>query len=129
MSIVFVVFSPIESAGDSTKYQKNTSASFDEIVTLVCNNSETDASYIWKKDTVLIFSHSDTLNKTERRFTSDRMSVDPPTKLTIFNVELHDTGSYSCQITDDQSGVRTMEWNLTITNNLTGNGSNVLFIL
>ncbi|XP_064870892.1 uncharacterized protein LOC115112584 [Oncorhynchus nerka] len=120
VSVVIMLFLvSTESAGDSTKYQKNESASLGEIVTLVCNNSETNASYIWKKDTVLIFSHSDTLNKSERTFTSDRMSVDPPTKLTIFNVELNDTGSYSCQITDDQSGVRTMEWNLTITNNLT----------
>ncbi|XP_029567811.1 uncharacterized protein LOC115161170 isoform X1 [Salmo trutta] len=120
VSVVIMLFLVCtESAADTTKYQKNKSASLGEIVTLVCNNSEMDASYIWKKDTVLIFSHSDTLNKTERRFTSDRMSVDPPTKLTIFNVELHDTGSYRCQITDDQSGVRTMEWNLTITKNLT----------
>ncbi|XP_070296014.1 uncharacterized protein [Salvelinus sp. IW2-2015] len=120
VSVVIMLFLvSTESAGDSTKYLTNKSASLGEIVTLVCNNSETNASYIWKKDTVLIFSHSDTLNKTERKFTSDRMSVDPPTKLTIFNVQLNDTGSYSCQITDDQSGVRTMEWNMTITNNLT----------
>ncbi|XP_021453469.2 uncharacterized protein LOC110520458 [Oncorhynchus mykiss] len=118
VSVVIMLF--LVSTGDSTKYQKNKSASLGEIVTLVCNNSETNASYIWKKDTVLIFSHSDKLNKTERNITSDRMSVDPPTKLTIFNVELNDTGSYSCQITDDQRGVWKMEWNLTITNNLTG---------
>ncbi|XP_071210934.1 uncharacterized protein [Salvelinus alpinus] len=120
VSVVIMLFLvSTESAGDSTKYLTNKSASLGEIVTLVCNNSETNASYIWKKDTVLIFSHSETLNKTERKITSDRMSVDPPTKLTIFNVQLNDTGSYSCQITDDQSGVRTMEWNMTITNNLT----------
>nr|XP_046217104.1 uncharacterized protein LOC124042983 [Oncorhynchus gorbuscha] len=120
VSVVIMLFLvSTESAGDSTKYLKNKSASLGEIVTLVCNNSETNATYIWKKDTVLIFSHSDTLNKSQRKFTSDRMSVDPPTKLTIFNVELNDTGSYSCQITDDQSGVLTMGWNLTITNNLT----------
>ncbi|XP_029499559.1 uncharacterized protein LOC115115205 [Oncorhynchus nerka] len=117
--VIMLFFVCTESADDSTKYLKNKSASLGEIVTLVCNNSETNASYIWKKDTVLIFSHSGTKNKSQRKFTSDRMSVDPHRKLTIFNVELNDTGSYSCQITDDQSGVRTMEWNLTITNNLT----------
>ncbi|XP_045062614.1 uncharacterized protein LOC123481759 [Coregonus clupeaformis] len=127
VSVVIMLFLVCtESVGDPTKYQKNISASLGEIVTLVCNNSVTNASYIWKKDTVLIFSHSGIRNKTERKFTSDRMSVDPPTKLTIFNVELNDTGNYGCQVTDDQSGVRTMVWNLTITNNLTDNAEHSL---
>ncbi|XP_041700776.1 uncharacterized protein LOC121537075 [Coregonus clupeaformis] len=127
VSVVIMLFLVCtESVGDPTKYQKNISASLGEIVTLVCNNSVTNASYIWKKDTVLIFSHSGIRNKTERKFTSDRMSVDSPTKLTIFNVELNDTGNYGCQVTDDQSGVRTMVWNLTITNNLTDNAEHSL---
>ncbi|CAB1328914.1 unnamed protein product, partial [Coregonus sp. 'balchen'] len=127
VSVVIMLFLVCtESADDRTKYQENKSVSLGEIVTLVCNNSVKNASYIWKKDRVLIFSHSGIQNKTERKFTSDRMSVDPPTKLTIFNVELNDTGKYDCQITDDQSGVRTMEWNLTITNNLTDNAEHSL---
>lgn len=102
----------------ATSMKINESKSVGEEVILQYNGSMTNATQVnWKRDTVIIFAHNFLTNKTISNNTLGKFSVDPAmsTKLRIFSVETVDTGIYILSITDRQSGQRTIEWNLTIT--------------
>ncbi|CAB1347262.1 unnamed protein product, partial [Coregonus sp. 'balchen'] len=89
----------------------------------------TTKQVVWRKDTILILSRSKG-KKTLRNFTSGRMRADSliPTELIISIVEVTDAGTYSCTVSD-RMGVKTMEWNLTITDNLIDNAEHGLQML
>ncbi|XP_029518490.1 uncharacterized protein LOC115131005 isoform X1 [Oncorhynchus nerka] len=129
VSVVITLF--LVYTESATNIKTNKSASLGEDVYLVCNESMTNTTnqVIWRKDTVLILSHSKG-KITHRNFTSGRMSADSltPTELIISIVELTDTGTYNCTVTGGR-GVKTMEWNLTITDNLIDNAEHGLQML
>ncbi|XP_034142854.1 uncharacterized protein LOC105027882 isoform X2 [Esox lucius] len=96
---------------------KNATAALGETVTLQCDGPAN--AVIWKRETLSFTTFSHRFWKNETTFnnlTSERMSIDPvnPLVLKIHNVQLTDTGNYSCIITGDR-GVRTTKWSLTIT--------------
>ncbi|XP_029936784.1 obscurin isoform X2 [Myripristis murdjan] len=105
------------SAGFHSKINgSNKQVSTGDSVTLDCNVSEVNAKQVnWNKDRVSLFSRSLVHNKTQRNFTSDRMSIDPiiPTKLEISNVHQDDAGIYCCSVVTKR-GMKTTEWNLTV---------------
>ncbi|XP_019910072.1 uncharacterized protein LOC105027886 isoform X3 [Esox lucius] len=96
---------------------KNETAALGETVTLQCDGPAN--AVIWKRETLSFTTFSHRFWKNETTFnnlTSERMSIDPvnPLLLKIHNVQLTDTGNYSCIITGDR-GLQTTTWSLTIT--------------
>lgn len=92
-------------------HQINRTAFKGETVIFDCNGTtigRRDSG--WHKDGNILFNFSPVINRSEIKYTSDRMQVDPrnPSKLQISDVQLSDTGLYSCF----PLGVR---WILTIT--------------
>ncbi|CAK6953937.1 PREDICTED: hemicentin-2-like isoform X2 [Scomber scombrus] len=77
----------------------------------------------WKKSKTL-FSFKD--NMTLSHFTSHRLSIDLnfPAKLNMFNAQQEDAGLYTCEVID-KDGVRTIQWNLTVLENLESKGYHV----
>ncbi|XP_019910075.2 uncharacterized protein LOC109616702 isoform X2 [Esox lucius] len=109
---------------------KNETATLGENVTLQCDGLAN--AVIWKSETLSFTTFSHRFWKNETTFnnlTSERMSIDPvnPLVLKIHNVQLTDTGNYSCIITGDR-GVRTTKWSLTITDPKGSAGQDLLYI-
>lgn len=95
--------------------QRNISVYRGESVTFTCNVSNTTVSQIqWTKDR-LSFVFQVSLNKTVSNFPSHRLTIDTnfPSKMNISNVQPDDAGIYRCTLYD-YKGTRSIEWNLTV---------------
>ncbi|XP_026231619.1 uncharacterized protein LOC113172806 [Anabas testudineus] len=94
---------------------RNTLVSRGDSVMLTCNISINNRIQLnWNKDRFYFF-YSFTYNLNSSNFTSDRFRIDVnlTTTLNIFNVQHEDAGLYTCTVTDID-GVKTMRWNLTV---------------
>lgn len=95
--------------------QRNISVYRGESVTFTCNVSKTKVSQIrWTKDR-LSFVFEVSSNKTVSNLTSHRLTIDTnfPSKMNISNVQPDDAGIYRCTLYD-YKGTRSIEWNLTV---------------
>ncbi|KAL6484391.1 hypothetical protein MHYP_G00064360 [Metynnis hypsauchen] len=116
---IIIIF--LLTCGDSTDifnkniHTINRTASQGETVVLHCNKSEDKgdegADVGWRKEEILLFIYSPSVNKTLTNYTSNRMYVDPnnPRKLQIFDVQPSDAGNYTCFPSEVQK-----QWILTI---------------
>ncbi|XP_028249237.1 zwei Ig domain protein zig-1-like isoform X2 [Parambassis ranga] len=89
-----------------------------ESVTLTCNISMENVTFIkWTRGRPL-FTYSMLSNQTFSNFSSDRLKIDVdfPSTLNITNVQLEDAGIYSCEATD-RIGTHNVTWNLTVSEN------------
>ncbi|KAL6484390.1 hypothetical protein MHYP_G00064350 [Metynnis hypsauchen] len=104
--LIFFTFLPF--CADSTDifnkniHTINRTASQGETVVLHCNKSEDKADegadVGWRKEEILLFVYSPSVNQTVTNYKSSRMYVDPnnPRKLQISDVQPSDAGNYTC---------------------------------
>ncbi|XP_026001577.1 uncharacterized protein LOC113008415 [Astatotilapia calliptera] len=92
-------------------------ASTGDSVTLTCNISEKNATLITWTNKRSVFHYSIVLNRTHSNFNRLKINHEFPTKLIIFSAQPEDEGLYTCKITD-RSGVNSITWNLTVSENL-----------
>ncbi|XP_026231517.1 uncharacterized protein LOC113172715 isoform X2 [Anabas testudineus] len=119
-------------AGTVPVDHRNTLVSRGDSVMLTCNISINNGTQTnWNKDRFYLL-YSFTYNLNSSNFTSDRFRIDVnlTTTLNIFNVQHEDAGLYTCTVTDID-GVKTIRWNLTVSESFKGIGQlwYVLYIL
>ncbi|KAL3969858.1 type II keratin, basic [Sarotherodon galilaeus] len=83
-------------------------------VTLTCNISKTNATLITWTNNRSVFQYSIVLNRTYSNFSLHRLKINH--ELIIFSAQPEDEGLYTCNITD-RSGVSSITWNLTVSEN------------
>lgn len=88
---------------------------------LTCNISEKNATLISWTNNRSVFKYSILLNRNFSNFSFYRLKINHgfPTELIIFSAQPEDEGLYTCKITD-RSGIYSITWNLTVSENLKG---------
>ncbi|XP_026001576.1 myosin light chain kinase, smooth muscle [Astatotilapia calliptera] len=102
-------------------------ASTGDSVTLTCNISVKNATLITWTNKRSVFHYSIVLNRTHSNFNRLKINHEFPTKLIIFSAQPEDEGLYTCKITD-RSGVNSITWNLTVSENLKESTSSKYFL-
>ncbi|XP_037344228.2 uncharacterized protein LOC119228577 [Pungitius pungitius] len=128
LSITLFMMCLVSADSDAVE-QRNISVYRGESVIFTCNTSKEIVSQIqWTKDR-FTFVFSFTLNQTFSDFTSHRLTIDKnvPSKMNISKVQHDDAGIYRCTLYEEKS-VRTIEWNLTVSEEHKGFSSLWLYI-
>ncbi|CAI5655823.1 uncharacterized protein LOC102077155 [Oreochromis niloticus] len=84
-------------------------------VTLICNTRQNNTTLITWTNGRSVFQYSIVLNSTHSNFSFHKLKINRelPAKLIIFSAQPEDGGLYTCYITD-RSGVNSITWNLTV---------------